>query len=115
MIKNPKQNEIIEAEIAHLLNNDEVQFDFDIYPKGNTLAYVHIGIGPLLMSGFRIMESQIHVNWKHDRLNLVPPLIPGSKSTKLTVIHFANKDMWKMLDYKAIEAYKKRIKEISTT
>lgn len=100
-----KKSRVVKA-LEEMIDNDEIQFEFDHWNRGGSLlAFVRLKMPPLVLKGFRIMESN-YPNWRNEYISVMPPMIKGNQKGDFTMIFYIeDKELWEKLAGKIIDKY----------
>ena len=100
-----RKSKVVKA-LEEMIDNDEIEFEFDHWNKGGSLlAFMRIKMPPLVIKGFRLMESNFP-NWRGEYISVMPPMITGKERSDKTIVFFIeDKELWQKLAGKIIEKY----------
>lgn len=104
-MKEDKQKSKVVQALEEMIDNDQIVFEFDLWNgPGSLLAFVRVIITPLVLKGFRVMESS-YPNWRGEHISVMPPMIYRGKKEPLITFFIEDKQLWYKFAGKIIEKY----------
>ncbi len=92
------------------INLEELRIIVKVVDVKPTKAIIALDFGDFLVKGFRIMESKFDNRWG-EKLWLTPPTYHKGSGPYHPLFFTPNKNLWKEIEEKIMDAYRKQSEE----